>query len=431
MPPKATTANATEPFSTIEPASQPVFVLALNAGSSSLKASVIENGETTVVSFLAERLMTPESAIHVVLFSKTNEKTKEDLLKNDPQAVLTHAQALSQIIDYLRAKGFLASLLAVGHRVVHGGTLFSDSAVIEARELKEIESISHLAPLHNPHNVAGIEAIQTILKGTPNVAVFDTSFHSSIPKKAYTYPLPAEYRNRDMRKFGFHGTSVKYVAQKATELLSHHNKGPLPLQMVVCHLGNGASVTAVSGDRSLETSMGFTPLSGLMMGTRCGDVDPSLVSFACHQLDKDVDQVLNDFNKQSGLKGMIHDGENDMRELLARTKRSDPEAQLAVDMFVYRLSLHIAQSLIALEGPVDAIIFTAGIGEHSAEIRQRAVKELSKLIPSLALDPGRNEADGSDTDGIISKDGAWPMVLDIATDEEAMIAKECIRLVKG
>jgi acetate kinase len=205
----------------------------------------------------------------------------------------------------------------------------------------------------------------------------------------------------------------------------------MPIQMIVCHLGNGASVTAVSGDRSVETSMGFTPLSGLMMGTRCGDVDPSLVSFACHQLNKDVDEVLNDFNKRSGLKGMTHDGQSDMRELLSRTKTGDPEAVLAVDMFVYHLSQHIAASLVALDGPVDAIIFTAGIGEHSSEIRQRTVTELCKILPKLVLDPDRNNADGKNTNGIISKDGAWPIVLDIATDEEAMIAKECIRLVKN
>jgi len=432
-----------------------LMVLALNSGSSSLKASVIKNnGSTTVVSFLAERLGTSDSIIHAVNYedssSSSNIKSKkEDLPKDDPLASLTHGQALTCIIDYLRNKDLLNNVLAVGHRVVHGGTIFQDSAIIEEKELKQIQSISHLAPLHNPHNVAGIECMRDILQGTPNVAIFDTSFHSSIPERAYTYPLPPEYRSRDMRKFGFHGTSVKYVSQKATEILStsssllvdgrknymkknngNGNDENLPIQMIVCHLGNGASVTAVSGDKSVETSMGFTPLSGLMMGTRCGDVDPSLVSFACHQLDKDVDEVLNDFNKRSGLKGMTHDGQSDMRELLSRAKTGDAEAVLAVDMFVYHLSQHIASFLVALEGPVDAIIFTAGIGEHSSEIRKRTVEELSKILPGLVLDPERNEADGGKTDGVVSKDGAWPIVLDIATDEEAMIAKECIRLVK-
>jgi len=285
---------------------------------------------------------------------------------------------------------------------------------------------------HNPHNIAGIKAIRTLLPEIPNVAVFDTSFHSSIPIKAYTYPLPKEYRDLHMRKFGFHGTSVRYVSQKATSSLQpmKASSSEMPLQLIVCHLGNGASITAVSGNKSMDTSMGFTPLSGLMMGTRCGDVDPSLVSFAVHQLNKDVDQVLNDFNKQSGLKGMIHDGESDMRTLLTRSGAGDEEAVLAVEMFVYHLAQHVAQYLISLEGPLDAIVFTAGIGEHSAEIRHRTIEHLKKILPSLELDPLRNKEDGLSSDGIISKDGAWPVILDIATDEEAIIAKESIRLSK-
>ncbi len=235
-----------------------------------------------------------------------------------------------------------------------------------------------------------------------------------------------------MRKFGFHGTSVRYVAQKGTSILKTLKQNgsceEKPFQMVVCHLGNGASVTAVSGEKSMDTSMGFTPLSGLMMGTRCGDVDPSLVSFAVHQLNKDVDQVLNDFNKLSGLKGMIHDGESDMRVLLSRAHDGDSEAELAVEMFVYHLSQHVAQYLISLEGPLDAIIFTAGIGEHSSEIRRRTIEQLAKVIPTLVLDSERNDADGSDSNGVISMENAWPVILDIPTDEEAMIAKECIRL---
>mmetsp|Transcript_11461 Transcript_11461/g.20255 ORF Transcript_11461/g.20255 Transcript_11461/m.20255 type:complete len:276 (+) Transcript_11461:151-978(+) len=274
--------------------------------------------------------------------------------------------------------------------------------------------------------------MRDILKEVPNVAVFDTSFHSSIPVKVHTYPLPAEYRSKGIRKWGFHGTSVHYCSQKAKDVLRGINVSLTkegPYQMVVCHLGNGASVTAVSGNKSMETSMGFTPLSGLMMGTRCGDVDPSVVSFACNQLNKSVDEVLNDMNKKSGLKGMTSDGENDMRELLARCAKGDEEAKLTVDMFVFRLAQNIAKSLVALEGPMDALVFTAGIGEHSSEIRQRTINELAKLIPSLGLDKERNEVDGHDSNGVISEDGAFPAVLVVATDEEAMIAKECIRLV--
>jgi acetate kinase len=298
---------------------------------------------------------------------------------------------------------------------------------------------------HNPHNIGGIEVMRKLLPKIPNVAVFDTSFHSSIPVQAYTYPIPKEYREKDMRKFGFHGTSVKYVSQKATELLhtlNNKNKQGKQVeqkshfQMIVCHLGNGASVTAVSENESRDTSMGFTPLSGLMMGTRCGDVDPSLVSFAVHALGKDVDQVLDDFNQRSGLKGMMSDGEHDMRVLLARANANnddghhdDKQAQLAVDMFVYHLAQHIASCLVALEGPLDALVFTAGIGEHSAEIRRRTMTKLKYILPNATLDDERNAGDGTETKGVISKEGAWPLILDIPTDEEVMIAQECFRLL--
>lgn len=274
--------------------------------------------------------------------------------------------------------------------------------------------------------------MRKLLKDIPNVAVFDTSFHATIPEKAYTYPIPREYRDNDMRKYGFHGTSVKYVSQKATQLLHSlsHARNADSFHMIVCHLGNGASITAVSDNQSKETSMGFTPLSGLMMGTRCGDVDPSLVSFACHTLNKNVDEVLDDFNKNSGLKGMMSDGASDMRELLSRAKNQDPEGKLAVDMFVYRLAQHIASALVALDGPLDALVFTAGIGEHSAEIRRRTINQLANVLPHCILDETRNEANGEDSQGVISPEGVWPVILDIPTDEEVMIAKECIRLVR-
>lgn len=405
------------------------LVLALNAGSSSLKASVL-NGEATLVSFLAERLTTPDATIHVVL-----DGTKETMADKSNLSATSHSEALSHIIGYIEKNGMLKDLVAVGHRVVHGGTKFMDSVVINEEAYQGIEAVSHLAPLHNPHNLAGIKAMRELLRDIPNVAVFDTSFHATIPEQAYTYPLPLEYRAKDMRKFGFHGTSVNYVAQKATTVMhtiqaDRHNSSKSHFQMIVCHLGNGASVTAISGNQSRETSMGFTPLSGLMMGTRCGSVDPSLVGFACHALNKDVDEVLNDFNKRSGLKGMSHDGESDMRVLLAR-KDNDADAKLAIDMFVYHLSQHIASSMVALEGPLDALVFTAGIGEHSAEIRRLTLRQLQYVLPHVQLDDARNSVDGQGTGGIISPEGSWPLVMDIATDEEAMIVKECLRLVQG
>ena len=287
----------------------------------------------------------------------------------------------------------------------------------------------------------------------PNVAVFDTSFHSSIPEVAYNYPLPAEYRKHQMRKFGFHGTSVHYVTLEAHKRLNALKEGSAEnsnnsnnnnnYNLIVCHLGNGASVTAVSNGKSMDTSMGFTPLSGLMMGTRSGSIDPSLVQFACQTLDKSVDEVTHDLNKNSGLKAMSLDGDNDMRSLLQQANSSSASdddnhtnsekkaaAKLAVDMFVYRLTQHIASSMIALEGPLDAIVFTAGIGEHSVEIRKLACDQLHQsLLPQLAMDNACNNVSGKDSDGVLTQKGAWPVVLVIPTDEEKMIAKECLRLI--
>ena len=228
---------------------------------------------------------------------------------------------------------------------------------------------------------------------------------------------------------------MHYVVEQAEKLLKKM-KDKESYNLIVCHLGNGASVTAVSGGKSTETSMGFTPLSGLMMGTRCGSVDPSLIQYACQELNKSVDEVTHDMNKNSGLKAMSVDGDNDMRSLLKQAEEKDGEAaaaaKLAVDMFVYRLSQHIASSMIALQGPLDAIVFTAGIGEHSAVIRKMTCDTLHQsLLPNLTLDDSRNEQHGKGSTGVVTKDGTWPLVLTVATDEEIMIAKECLRLVSS
>lgn len=403
------------------------LILALNAGSSSLKASLMEGDSTHICDFLGERLGTPGGVLHL----PGDKSIEEDNM--------SHETALSHVIVYLKEQDQLDHLVAIGHRVVHGGTAFSSSVIVGDKEQQQIKDISHLAPLHNPHNVAGIETMRKLLaeQNIPNMAVFDTSFHSSIPEVAYQYPLPAEYRKHQMRKFGFHGTSVHYVTLEAHKRLNklkgtkYNNKHNL----IVCHLGNGASVTAVSNGNSMDTSMGFTPLSGLMMGTRSGIIDPSLIQFACQTLNKTVDEVTHDLNKNSGLKAMSVDGDSDMRSLLKvanSTASSDKRdaAKLAVDMFVYRLTQHIASSMIALKGPLDAIVFTAGIGEHSADIRKMACDQLHQsLLPQLAMDDNRNTASGRDSNGVLTKEGTWPVVMVIATDEEKMIAKECLRLI--
>jgi acetate kinase len=279
--------------------------------------------------------------------------------------------------------------------------------------------------------LAGINAMRELLPDIPAVAVFDTSFHSTLPIKASAYPVPEEYRKAGMvRKYGFHGTSVKYVCGKAISVLRKlfPSRTVASLNMIVCHLGNGASVTAISNSQSVETSMGFSPLSGLMMGTRAGSVDPAIVLHAVNHLNKSIDEVLDDLNQNSGLKAMVYPYPSfDMRDLLKRS-REDDKAALAVDMFVYRLAQHIASSMVALKGPLDAIIFTAGIGEHSAEIRQRCMVQLQSIL-HIELDPERNEVDGEGSAGVLTSDGNWPAVLAIATDEEAMISRECYRLI--
>lgn len=419
----------------------PKLVLSINAGSSSLKAALIEDGETHLASFLAERLGTPDASIHFSHKDRTsggpNQKSDLSIPNCD------HTRALEQIMEFLKQHDLLDDLVATGHRVVHGGTLFTDATLVTEKEVQAMEAISHLAPLHNPHNVHGIRSVLTAMPQVPAIAVFDTAFHSTLPPKARMYPLPESYRNQGICKYGFHGTSVRYVSEKANEILKTlsekddaNKESPnktTGFNMIVCHLGNGASVTAVNDQgQSVETSMGFSPLAGLMMGTRSGSIDPAIVSFAVHALDKTVDEVLNDLNKESGLKAMTKDHDFDMRSLLKRVQENHEDAILAVDMFVYRLVQHIASSLVALPGPVQALVFTAGIGEHSAEIRRRCIEQLqSTILPQLSLDEAANIIDGNQSNGILTRPGCWPVCLDIATDEEVMIAQDCLRLTQG
>mmetsp|Transcript_11879 Transcript_11879/g.22725 ORF Transcript_11879/g.22725 Transcript_11879/m.22725 type:complete len:312 (-) Transcript_11879:66-1001(-) len=307
--------------------------------------------------------------------------------------------------------------------------MFTESVLVNDKVLEDIASVSHLAPLHNPHNIRGIEALRKSMPSLPIVAVFDTSFHTSLPQKACTYPIPEKYRNKGIHKYGFHGTSVRYVTKKAMEILPRM-KSKESYNLIVCHLGNGASVTAVAGGKSVETSMGFSPLAGLMMGTRAGDIDPTVISFAVNSLGLSVDEVLADLNKESGLKAMVDTHDPDMRTILGQAADGDEQAKLAVDMFVYRVVQHIASSLAALPGPADAIVFTGGIGEHSPKIRKACAKYLKQsILPGFALDDDKNNNDGGDSKGVLTAEGAFPVGLEVATDEEAMIAQDSFELV--
>ena len=405
-----------------EDTSKTPLALAVNAGSSSLKAALIRKDHTHVASFVGERLSSDDAVLH---YTFENDSSKLDVPNSD------HEHVLQRILDLLKQRDYLEDLVVSGHRVVHGGDTFTKSVVVDDKVIEEIESVSHLAPLHNPHNIKGIEAIRKTLPSLPIVAVFDTSFHTSLPPKASTYPIPKKYRKKGIRKYGFHGTSVRYVTRKAMEILPKM-KSKENFNLIVCHLGNGASVTAVAGGKSVETSMGFSPLAGLMMGTRTGDIDPTVISFAVNALGLTVDEILNDLNKESGLKAMVDSHDPDMRSILEQADKGDEQARLAVDMFVYRLVQHIASSLVALPSAADAIIFTGGIGEHSPKIRKACAECLRQtILPGFSLDNDKNNNDGNDSDGVLTAEGAFPAGLEIATDEEAMIAQDCFELVSS
>jgi acetate kinase len=347
---------------------------------------------------------------------------------------MSHQWAIETIVERLmRVCGpqIIQSIAAIGHRVVHGGGQFSaDATIVTEAVLKAIESLSHLAPLHNPSNIQGIKIALEKFKTVPNIAVFDTSFHSTMPKYIKTYPLPAEYAEHQIRKYGFHGTSVKYVSIQAAAKLAA--MGKKSTRMIIAHLGNGASATAVVNGKSVDTTMGFTPLSGTMMGTRSGSVDPSIVTYASREMGKSAEEVLEDLNKRSGLHG-VSKGDHDMREVSKKASKGNVDAQLAIGMYVHILAKHIAGLIVSCEGNIDALVFTAGIGEHCNGIRNLTVKKLDFLLGGVQLDNRLNLAHGRNSDGLISVnngDGKGCAVLVIPTDEEAMICYECEMLAK-
>lgn len=388
-------------------------VLILNCGSSSLKFALLEahNGRRHFTG-LAERLGTAEAILH---WQTATTKQSEPLPTAD------HHRALQRVAELLSHHNLLADgLAAVGHRVVHGGEQFAHSTRITAEVLAVIEACVPLAPLHNPANLVGIRTAQELFTAVPQVAVFDTAFHQTLPPHAYLYPIPyALYEQNGVRRYGFHGTSHRYVVQRAAELLGR----PLTeLALVSAHLGNGCSATAVLNGRSVDTTMGLTPLEGLVMGTRSGDIDPSLPQFLHDQLGYDVTRTTNLLNKESGLLG-VSGLSNDMRTLLEAAEQGHQRAQTAVDLFCYRLAKSIAALAVPL-GRLDGLIFTGGIGEHSAAIRAQVVRQLAIL--GLAIDGARNGSHGRASHGRISPPEAHPAVLVVPTDEEWMIAQDCV-----
>lgn len=393
-----------------------MWTLVLNSGSSSLKFALLNpaTGELRL-SGLAERLGAGEASIRL-----ERDGQRETRALNGG----SYGEALGEVLKELDALNMRHEVRAVGHRVVHGGESFSAPVQVTPDVLEGVRACVPLAPLHNPANILGIEAAQQAFPGLPHVAVFDTAFHQTMPEVAYRYAVPEEwYKQHGVRRYGFHGTSHQYVAGQAAELLGR----PLEeLNLVTAHLGNGSSVCAVAGGRSVDTSMGLTPLEGLVMGTRSGDLDPGIPDYLARQAGLSLTEITAALNKKSGLLGLSN-LTNDMRELEAAAADGHAGARLALDVFVYRLAKYIAGMAAAL-GRLDAVVFTGGIGENSALVRAEVLNRLGVLGLKLDSDANGNLPRGKA--GVISQAGG-PAALVIPTNEELTIARETARLVEG
>lgn len=396
-------------------------VLVINAGSSSLKYQLLNPATGDLLAKgLCERI-----GIDGKFTYKPQVEGKEKLDAVDV-AMPTHAEAIAAVLDALvdPKNGVIASMKeidAVGHRVVHGGEKFASSVVITDEVMAAIEECNPLAPLHNPANIIGIKACQEKMPGVPMVAVFDTAFHQTMPAKAYTYAIPYEYYENDkMRRYGFHGTSHRYVSQRCAEILG---KPIEELKIVSCHLGNGSSITAIDGGKSVDTSMGLTPLAGLPMGTRSGDMDAGIMEFIMKKYDMSMADMMTTLNKKSGVLG-ISGVSSDFRDLDNAAAEGNAHAALAVEVFEYGVRKMIAEYAAAMGG-VDAVVFTAGVGENSADMRLHFVDGLKFM--GIEIDPEKNNIRGEER--IVSPDGAKVKVLVIPTNEELMIAKDTAELV--
>ena len=389
--------------------------ISINAGSSSLKWQLYLMPEEKVLAKgLLERIGLKDS-ISTVKFDGRSEKQVLD--------IEDHTQAVKILLDDLKRFNIIESydeITGVGHRVVAGGEYFKDSALVDEEVIQKVEELSLLAPLHNPANAAGIRAFREILPDITSVVVFDTSFHTTMPEKAYRYPIPTKYYTENkVRKYGAHGTSHEYVAKEAAKILGR----PIEeLKLITCHIGNGASITAVDKGVSVDTSMGFTPLGGVMMGTRTGDIDPAIIPYLMQYTDdfntpEDISRVLN---RESGLLG-VSEKSSDMRDIHEAMRAGDAKAQLANDIFVDRIQKYIGQYLAVLNG-ADAIIFTAGIGENSVTIRELVINGISWF--GCDVDPEKNVRGA---EGVISNPDAKVKVLVIPTDEELVIARDVER----
>lgn len=390
------------------------LILAINAGSSSLKFQLIEMPEEKIVTKgLIERIGLKDSVFTIEV---NGDKIKET---ND---IADHEEAVNIMLDSFKKLGVIDSIYDIngtGHRVVHGGELFPESVYITDEVEKQIESLSELAPLHNPANLMGIRAFRKLLPEIPHVAVFDTSFHQTMPEKSFLYSLPYQYyKDYGIRKYGFHGTSHKYVSQRAADILG---KPIEELRLISCHIGNGASIAAIDGGESVDTSMGFTPLAGVTMGTRSGNIDPALIPFIMEKTGKNAEEVLNTLNKESGLLG-ISGTSSDLRDIQGEAEEGKDRAQLALDVFASRIHKYIGSYATRMHG-VDVIVFTAGVGENSDVVRAKVLEGLEFM--GVYWDAKKNESIHGE-EAFINYPHSPVKVIVIPTNEEVMIARDVI-----
>lgn len=396
-------------------------ILVINCGSSSLKYQLIDmNTEEVLAQGLVERI-----GIDGILTQKVDGREKYVVETNLKDHKIAIDLVLNTLID--STNGVIESMNeihAVGHRVVHGGEKYSTSVIINDEVMKNLEDLVNLAPLHNPANIIGIQACKALMPNTPMVAVFDTAFHQTMPEKAFIYPVPYEYYEENhIRRYGFHGTSHKYVADKVAEVMGKDIKD---IKTITCHLGNGVSITAVDGGKSIDTTMGFTPLDGIIMGSRSGSIDPAIVTYLMKEKGYSVEEMDEILNKKSGVLGISGVG-TDFRDIRSAAHDNNKRALLTMDLYGYQIKKQIGAYAAAMAG-LDAIVFTAGIGEHAPEIREKALTNMDFLGIKIDLKKNDNQDIGEGME--ISAEDSKIRVFVIPTNEELMIAKETLALTK-
>lgn len=393
-------------------------ILVINAGSSSLKFQLIDMADESVkAKGLVERI-----GIEGTHFKQT--VTEGNKVIEFTRNMADHTEAIEAVLNALTDKenGAIESLDeigACGHRVLHGGETFKESALVTEESMKAIEDLVPLGPLHQPPNIAGIKACQAVMPGKPNVAVFDTAFHQTMPPKAFLYAIPYEYyKNLKVRRYGFHGTSHRFIAGETPKLLG---KKPEDCKFIICHLGNGSSLSAIVGGKVVDTSMGLTPLEGVVMGTRSGDLDPAVLEYIMDNTSMDIHEMLTVLNKKSGYAGLSVS--SDMRDVKAAAANGDEQAQTALDIWTYRLQKYIGSYMAAIQG-ADAIVFTAGIGENDTAAVEEVIKGFEWM--GIKIDPAKNVRGCC---GVISTDDSTVKVLRIPTNEELPIARDTLEIV--